>query len=146
MAEKNNEGRSAYKTKQRDTLLTYLKTVAGKHITVNDICLHFSDQGQRIGQTTVYRHLEKMVDEGLVNKYVIDGSSPACFEYVGPDSHADAEVCFHCKCEKCGRLIHLHCEELEEIQGHILAEHSFRLDPRRTVLYGLCDACGEAET
>lgn len=141
MAEKNNEGRSAYKTKQRDTLLTYLKTVAGKHITVNDICLHFSDQGQRIGQTTVYRHLEKMVDEGLVNKYIIDSGTPACFEYVAPEDHCANEVCFHCKCEKCGRLIHLHCEELEVIQKHLLEDHAFALNPMRTVFYGICEDC-----
>lgn len=141
MAEKINEGRSAYKTKQRDTLLTYLKTVAGKHITVNDICLHFSDQGQRIGQTTVYRHLEKMVDEGLVNKYIIDSGTPACFEYVAPEDHCANEVCFHCKCEKCGRLIHLHCEELEVIQQHLLEDHAFALNPMRTVFYGICEDC-----
>jgi Fur family ferric uptake transcriptional regulator len=138
--------RSKYKTKQRESLLAYLESRPGTHITVSDVCAFFRAQGAPIAQSTLYRQLERLVDEGLVNKYVIDGSSPACFEYVGPDSHADAEVCFHCKCEKCGRLIHLHCEELEEIQGHILAEHCFRLDPRRTVLYGLCDACGEAET
>ena len=30
---------------------------------------------------------------------------------------------------------------LEELQTHLYAEHSFRLDPTRTVFYGLCDAC-----
>ena len=136
--------RSKYKTKQRESLLAYLESRPGTHVTVGDVCAFFRDRGTPIGQSTLYRQLERLVDEGLVNKYVIDGSSPACFEYMGADSHADAEVCFHCKCEKCGRLIHLHCEELEEIRDHILDAHSFRLDARRTVLYGLCDRCAEA--
>lgn len=137
------DSRSKYKTKQRESLLAYLETRPGAHITVSDICAFFRAQGAPISQSTLYRQLESLVDEGLVNKYIIDGVSPACFEFVRPDSHAGAEVCFHCKCEKCGKLIHLHCEELEEIQTHILTEHSFRLNPRRTVLYGLCDRCAE---
>jgi Fur family ferric uptake transcriptional regulator len=136
--------RSRYKTKQRERLLAYLETVPGAHITVGDVCAYFKDRGDQIGQSTVYRQLESLVDEGLVNKYIIDGLSPACFEYIGADSHTDAEVCYHCKCEKCGTLIHLHCEELEELRSHMLTEHRFRIDPKRTVFYGLCERCAGA--
>ena len=122
-------------------LLRYLETVPGVHITVNDVCEYFKEMGAPIGQSTVYRRLEKLVDEGLVNKYVIDVNSPACFEYVSPDSHRDAEVCYHCKCEKCGKLIHMECEELSEFRSHLLSEHHFKLDPVRTVFYGLCEEC-----
>ena len=103
--------------------------------------MHMRAAGSNIGTATVYRHLESMVDEGLIKKYIIDGNSPACFEYVDPGSHEEGEVCFHCKCEVCGKLIHLHCEELEAIQTHILDEHSFRVDPIRTVFYGVCENC-----
>lgn len=133
--------RSKYKTKQKELLLTYLETVPGVHITAGDACAWFKERGTPIGQSTIYRQLESLVDEGLVNKYIIDATSPACFEYVGADSHVHAEVCFHCKCEKCGRLIHLHCDELEEIQAHLLTEHRFKIDPLRTVFYGLCEDC-----
>ena len=133
--------RSKYRTKQREILLGYLETVPGVHITAGDVYEYFKSQGAPIGQSTIYRQLESLVDEGIINKYIIDANTPACFEYVGADSHEDAEVCFHCKCEKCGKLIHLHCEELEEIQSHLSQEHGFRLDPIRTVFYGLCDGC-----
>ena len=43
--------------------------------------------------------------------------------------------------QKCGKLIHLHSEELEEVQGHILDECHFKIDPTRTVFYGICDNC-----
>ena len=139
MIEKNT-----YKTKQREELLDYLRTTKADHVTVGDVCGHFRRCGCPIGTATVYRHLERMVDEGLVNKYLIDANSPACFEYVGADSHG-GDCCFHCKCEKCGRLIHLHCEELQGLSGHVLQEHGFQINPLRTVFYGLCDACREAE-
>ena len=133
--------RSKYRTKQREILLAYLETVPGTHITANDVCEHFKAQGAPIGQSTVYRQLERLVDEGIINKYIIDANSPACFEYVGPDKHVDTEVCYHCKCEKCGKLIHLHCDEIEELQKHLFSEHHFKLNPMRTVFYGLCEQC-----
>ena len=135
------DAKPKYRTKQREILLEYLRRMPGVHITVKDACEYFEEQGTSIGQTTVYRQLERMVDEGIVNKYIIDGTGPACFEYIAGEEHCDKEVCFHCKCEKCGKLIHLHCEELAEIQEHLLAEHNFRMDPLRTVFYGVCEEC-----
>lgn len=133
--------RPKYRTKQREILYDYLKSRPGVHITAADVCDHFRGQGTPIGQSTVYRQLERLVDEGVLNKYIIDAGSPACFEYVEEADHADASVCFHCKCEKCGKLIHLHCDELESIQAHLYEEHRFRLNPMRTVFYGLCEEC-----
>ena len=135
------DSKSKYKTKQRECLLSYLETIPGKHFTAGDICDLFKAQGQPIGQSTVYRQLEQLVDEGLLNKYILDAGSPACFEYIGADTHCEGEICFHCKCEKCGKLIHLHCDDLIEIQSHLLKEHNFTLDPLRTVFYGLCEDC-----
>ncbi len=134
-------GRPKYKTRQREKLISYLETVQGEHITAGDVCQAFSAEGAAIGQATVYRQLESLVEEGILNKYIIDEKSPACFEFVRAESHRGPGPCFHCKCEKCGKLIHLHCEELQEIQSHLLGEHGFQLDPRRTVLYGLCEGC-----
>ncbi len=133
--------RPKYKTKQKEILLSYLESVPGVHFTANDVCCHFKSQGAEIGQSTVYRQLESLVDEGIINKYVIDPNSPACFEYVAREDHEQEGVCFHCKCEKCGNLIHLHCEELEEVRKHLNKDHGFTVDIIRTVFYGICEDC-----
>ena len=95
--------------------------------------------------TTVYRQLDKMVNEGLVAKYVIDGSSSACFEYTGDSRHECKEQTYHCKCEKCGKLIHLQCSEVENLTQHIKEHHGFKLNPLRTVFYGICSDCQKSE-
>ena len=133
--------KSKYKTRQKECLIAYLKTIPGKHFTAADICDYFRTRGEPIGQSTVYRQLEQLVDEGILNKYNLSSGDPACFEYMEEDSHCGEETCFHCKCEKCGKLIHLHCDDLVDIQTHLLNEHHFTLDPYRTVFYGICDAC-----
>ncbi len=137
--------RTQYKTRQMTELLTYLKSVQGSHVTVSDICNHFETKGLAIGTTTVYRQLEKMVQEGIVAKYVIDGTSSACFEYVGETEEETVHSCYHCKCEKCGKLIHLQCSEVESLKQHMMECHDFELNPLRTVFYGICRECREVK-
>lgn len=132
--------KAQYKTKQLTELLSFLQSVQGRHVTVNDICKHFSDKGITIGTTTVYRQLERMVQQGLVAKYKVDATSSACFEYIG--NHTDGEsACLHCKCECCGKLIHLHCDEAMKLGRHMLKHHDFQINPLRTVFYGMCSSC-----
>lgn len=132
--------RSGYRTRQKEELLAYLVEREGVHVTAAEIHDDFRMRGVGMGMATIYRHLEKLVEEGVVRKYTIGATGGACFEYVGdrPEEEAD---CFHCKCEVCGRLIHLRCEELVGIQRHIGAAHGFALDPMRTVFYGVCRDC-----
>ncbi len=137
--------KAQYKTRQMTELLTFLKSVKGRHVTVNDINDYFKEKGIEVGTTTIYRHLEKMVGDGSVAKYIVDGTSSACFEYIGRDITTDEKenvtACYHCKCEKCGRLIHLQCNEVESLKKHMMEHHSFEMDSLRTVFYGICSEC-----
>ena len=133
--------KSKYKTKQREKLLQYIERIPGTHFSAGDLCDHLKAEGAAIGLSTVYRQLELLVDEGVLQKYVIDGNTPACFEYVGEHKRAETDPGFHCKCEKCGKLIHLHCEELSQTQDHLRKEHDFQINPMRMVFYGLCSDC-----
>ena len=78
--------KAQYRTRQITELENYLCSMEGKHVTVSDICKYFKSQGISIGTTTVYRQLDRMVEQGLVAKYVVDGTSSACFEYLGHDA------------------------------------------------------------
>ncbi|ENZ05314.1 Fur family transcriptional regulator [Enterocloster clostridioformis] len=133
--------KAQYKTKQMKELLSYLESVRGNHVTVGDIYTHFESEGITVGTTTIYRHLERMVEQGIVVRYVIDGTNSACFEYVGERADGRQPVSFHCKCKKCGKLIHLQCNEAENLGQHMLEHHDFEMDSRRTVFYGICGDC-----
>lgn len=130
-----------YSTKQRDALLRYLKEFPGKHFTVQDISDHLREEEIPIGTTTLYRHLNRMVEEGIVNKYITDNIGSACFEYVGEGESCEESQCFHLKCEKCNKLIHMSCGELGLISNHLMQDHGFKLDSLRTVFYGICEDC-----
>lgn len=141
--------KAAYRTKQQDLLLSFLKQTKGAHFTAEDVRNHFLQKQITIGMATIYRQLEKFVADGSVLKYYIDEQSAACFEYTGESKpvveSGDFGGHFHIKCEKCGVLIHLDCEELVHLQEHLEANHGISINLFRTVFYGLCANCRKKE-
>lgn len=131
--------KAQYKTRQLLEIENFLKENVNKHVTVNDLIEFFQNQGKNVGKATVYRHLERMVNDGVVHKYMLESGDSACFEYI--EGEEMYPVCFHCKCEKCGRLIHLECTELSMLAEHLKKEHGFEVNHTRTVFYGTCSNC-----
>ncbi len=136
--------KNTYQTKQMKELRDFLIAREGRHVTVKDICRYFDEEGKPVGTATVYRNLEKMVEAGMVAKYSSDPSDSACFEYIGAGEKCCRPSCFHLKCQQCGKLIHLECDEIIHLKEHMLAAHGFELNPARTVFYGVCSDCLEA--
>ncbi|MDR2403099.1 MAG: transcriptional repressor [Spirochaetaceae bacterium] len=129
---------ASYSTRQQKLILDYLASLGDSHVTVFQLVRHFEQEAAGIGQTTIYRHLEKLAARGIIRKYVLNDGKSACYQYVGND------VCrehFHLTCEQCGSLIHLDCELLDTIQGHLLREHGFQINKLKTVFYGTCGKC-----
>ena len=60
--------KARYKTKQMTELHTFLQSVQGQHVTVQEIREYFKDREIAVGTTTIYRQLEKMVKEIQVAK------------------------------------------------------------------------------
>ncbi len=131
--------KAPYRTKQKDELLAYIKAAPGKHHTVSEIRAHFEEAGKPIGTATIYRQLDRFAEEGCVQKYVLGDGACACYAFV--EDSGDRAAHFHCKCERCGRLIHLECGELEELSEHLLSRHGFHWHAGKTVFYGICSQC-----
>ena len=130
--------RGEYSTKQRSAILDFLKE-NNAHVTAADIAFHLKELGVSVSTATVYRTLEKLVGEGVVRKMFVDQGHSACYQYI--DNGTCSEH-FHLKCIKCGRLIHLSCDFLQEMESHIFDDHGFTVSSGRTVIYGVCHACG----
>lgn len=129
--------KSDYKTKQKTALLDLFMENGSHHITAAEIVEKLSENGTKIGTATVYRHLDKLVSDGFLKKYITDGG--ACYQY-GSDCHGNH---FHLKCTKCGTLFHVDCDFLESLAPHILEHHKFKVDNTRTVMYGTCEKCSQ---
>ena len=56
----------------------------------------------------------------------------------------DASGCdghFHMLCSRCGNLLHVDCGLMRAMSEHLMKDHGFQLDPRDTILVGVCEKC-----
>ena len=130
---------SGYKTRQKEIVLNYFTANAEVHTTAAQAVAQLHAEGYNIAPSTVYRCMERLENEGVLRKYIIDESSAACWQYVGEDNQCRNH--FHLKCTGCGELIHADCDYLDTLAGHVLEHHGFEIDNLKTVFYGLCEAC-----
>ena len=125
----------AYKTKQSEAILQYIEGRDSQYVTAAEISAYFKGQREAVSVTTVYRHLEKLTQKGILRKYAIEGRGSACYKMANP-----AEK-FVLQCEKCGELVRFRCKDLEKVYNHFNEVHNFLIDPFKTVFYGCCDKC-----
>lgn len=127
-----------YMTRQQKAVLAAIESFHGG-ASATELTELLHTQGQTIGLTTVYRQLEKLQEQGLVHKIVTDEGA----RYQFCDCHQRSRDCFFIKCELCGRVEHADCAHLGELYSHLAQEHHFHINPRRTLFYGLCQACAQ---
>lgn len=133
---------NSYNTKQGSLILSLLQKQPGRHFTADDIISELANDGRPVGKATVYRHLDKLIKQGLVRKYIAEEGQSACFEFI--DKSGNCKSHYHLKCSGCGRLLHVECGYLDELAQHVLEHHGFVISPEKTVLYGMCEKCREA--
>lgn len=132
-----------YNTKQKENLLSFLIQNKEKHTNVQEISAYLSSEDTPVGTATIYRQLDKLVELGVVRKYVFDGKTGACYQYIEDDKSCHEH--FHLKCISCGKLIHIDCDYLMGVNSHIFEHHGFTVDSSQTVFYGRCAECNKAE-
>lgn len=133
-----------YNTKQKSEILNYLMNNSGKHFTVDELTARLSENGINVGKTTVYRQLEKLTGQRRVRKYDTGKNSAACYEYTSAEGGSECGLHYHLKCTCCGKLFHLECSILSNVNEHIMQAHGFAVDSARTVFYGVCENCGKS--
>ncbi len=134
--------RGEYSTRQKRELLKFLKDHSMEHYSVDDVTLQLRQQGTQIGRTTVYRYLEALAEQGGVRKYQ-NAQGMIQYQFVEDESRCSGH--FHMMCKKCGTLYHVDCSLIRAWTDHIAQEHGFMLDPKETILVGICAKCMDGE-
>ena len=129
-----------YKTKQQVAIMDCLKVHGKNYVTVVEIEKYLKEKNCSVGVTTIYRHLEKLEQDGVVARINVEKQQGACYQYVMEDENDD---CFYIECEKCGQVSRMECHHLAELYNHVNADHHFSINPKKTVFYGRCSRCTE---
>ena len=93
----------------------------------------------KVNTTTVYRYLDKLCAEHVVIKYPDLNSDKAVFQFAGEEKKCTDHL--HLKCIRCGKVVHLDCNFMDELKEHLFQEHGFRLQCSGDMLHGICKDC-----
>ena len=126
----------SYSTKQKDMIINVIKN-KDKEFTIKDIYSELDN----VGLTTVYRLVDKLVEEGSIRKN-ISKDNTVTYEYLEKCDHDNH---FYLKCDKCKRLEHVDCDCIDELYNHINKNHKFKLNKENIVINGICEKCEKRE-
>lgn len=135
--------RGEYNTRQKEKLLRFLRENPTRSFTIDEIVEDMKRQGDSVGKTTVYRHMEALDRMGCIRRSAPEGGGSAMYQFV-PNSE-DCVHHFHMQCVRCGELYHVDCELFEQLSEHMRREHGFSIDARKSVLMGVCARCAAQE-
>lgn len=123
-----------YRTEQRELIKKYLIENEDKFVNAQEILQYMKNKNQVIGLTTIYRFLNLLEKNNNVRTEIKEHTK--YYQYITNKCQNH----FHLKCKKCGKIMHLNCDEVENVNKHIRKEHKFNLD-YNTIIYGTCDKC-----
>jgi Fur family transcriptional regulator, ferric uptake regulator len=123
------------RTSQRTAVLDSLRA-SGRFRTAQDIYSELRSGGTRIGLTTVYRHLQRLVDDGTIHT-VQTSDRQMAYRLCGAIPH------HHLVCTSCGMGVEIVDAELDrrvESEGVRLGYSELT---HRVEIFGLCPSCRE---
>ena len=129
--------RNSYHTQQRCALLAFLSAHADEQFTVEQLLAAMGDEAP--GRSTVYRALDRLVEEGTVRRFAPESGGSAAYQAMDP-GHCDAHRPLTGGAG--GRLTQLAAAGAEARLGDGGRAAGFTVDGRSTTIYGTCAACG----
>ncbi len=125
--------RNSYQTKQKSELLSCIQKQVGE-FTIQDL---YEATSGSIGLTTIYRYIHQLIDERKILSMKQENQM-VYYQYL---ESCNCQNHFYLKCEKCGQLIHVDCDWVEELVHHIQKDHQFQLNREHIIMNGICQKC-----
>lgn len=127
-------------TEQKEIVIKYLKENCNEHLSINEI---YNSLKEDVGQTTVYRVINQLIEKGLVTKIPLENKQGFCYKYNSKNENCNDH--YHLICEKCNNLYHFKSEEVERVSKEAKQNEDFEIDSNRIVFYGICKKCKNME-
>jgi Fur family transcriptional regulator, ferric uptake regulator len=120
------------RTRNQERILTLLKSL-NQAISAQDIYVQLRDSKNSMGLATVYRSLETLKLEGVVQVRTI-ANGEALYSSIQEDKH-------HLTCLQCGASIPIHECPVHDLETQLHQSHQFKIFYHTLEFFGLCEAC-----
>ncbi len=120
-------------TKQKQVILDYLKSDKN-HPTIQEIHTKIQNSNSKVGIATVYRNINKLVDEKQIIKLQI-----------GDVSHYDGNINPHDHfiCKNCGKIIDLFDNNYDSLIKDVEDKHQLKIKQVSILYEGVCEECND---
>jgi Fur family ferric uptake transcriptional regulator len=123
------------RTRSQERILNLLKTL-NRAISAQDLYVELRSRDQSMGLATVYRALEALKLEGVVQVRTL-ASGESLYSSVQRDQH-------HLTCLNCGESIPINECPVHELESELQDSHQFKIYYHTLEFFGLCDRCSVA--
>ncbi|AFY99258.1 Fur family transcriptional regulator [Calothrix sp. PCC 6303] len=124
------------RTRSQERILNLLKTLK-QSTSAQDIYVELRNREQNMGLATVYRSLESLKLEGLVQVRTL-ANGEALYSLAKQDKH-------HLTCLQCGTSIPVNQCPAQDLEIQLQAKHNFKIFYHTLEFFGLCAKCQLAE-
>ena len=119
-------------TKQKNLIIETLKNDK-THPTIRELYIKIKDKDSSIGQATVYRNVNKLLDsKDIIKMQTSDGVD----HYDG-----NCNPHYHLKCKNCGKIIDIFDNSFEQNKLNIEKKYFVKIDNTIILFEGICDEC-----
>ncbi|MDF5718157.1 MAG: Fur family transcriptional regulator [Rhizonema sp. PD38] len=119
-------------TRSQERVLNLLKTIK-QGISAQDLYVELRNRNQSMGLATVYRSLESLKLEGLVQVRTL-ANGEALYSLTQQDKH-------HMTCLQCGISIPIHQCPVHDLETQLQTTHKFKVFYHTLEFFGLCSHC-----
>ena len=120
-------------TPQREMIVQALGD-SGDHVTAEEIFAAVKDRSSAVNIATVYRTLETLVGEGLINRSNLHtGQAIYATHLHGPH--------LHLLCRQCGGTISVNSDLIDPLVKMLRQKYTFEADLQHLTLLGICEPC-----
>lgn len=127
----------AQRTRSQERILALLKTL-NRAVSAQDLYVELRNHSQSMGLATVYRSLEALKLEGVVQVRTL-ASGESLYSCLQQDKH-------HLTCLQCGASIPIHECPVHELEIQLQQSHQFKIYYHTLEFFGLCDRCQAAQS
>ncbi|MCG9887159.1 MAG: transcriptional repressor [Cyanobacteria bacterium] len=120
------------RTRSQERLLQLLKQLNGE-MSAQDLYVRLRELGQGMGLATVYRALEALRLEGVIQARTL-GTGESLYSSTQKDRH-------HLNCIQCGRSLAIDDCPVHALEAQLSRSEGFQIFYHTLEFYGLCDRC-----
>ncbi len=125
------------RTRQADTVVAALRADTDRFRTAQELYVDLRERGEPVGLTTVYRHLNALAEQRVVDVVTRDDGETQ-YRLCGPATDPDDEHHHHVVCRVCGRSVTVSGPEVEAWAQHVAAAAGYTDVTHTLEVFGLC--------